>query len=389
MGANSESLPAHAASTPHRSRSKIVVFTYSVLAGGGAERVTIQLCEGWAEAGHQVTLLTLTPVEAGEYECSRQVARASLDLAANSGNRVIGFFEGVRRVWAVRKMYRRLNPDVILAMFPQTSVIALIASIGLRVRVAISERVHPPAWPLPWHWERLRRLTYQRADVVVAQTRDTAVWLSDEYGLDNVHVIPNMLRWPLADGTPDLHPSDFLRDERKVVLAAGRMTMQKGFDTLLEAFSDVAARHANWDLVILGDGPLRQALQRQLAALDLEARVCLPGKVGNPSAWYGRADIFALSSRFEGFPNVLLEAMASGCAAVSFDCDTGPRDIISSGENGLLVPLSSGAHGLARALNELIEDASTRQKLASAGRSVRERFAVPRVLAQWNAILEV
>ena len=109
-----------------------------------------------------------------------------------------------------------------------------------------------------------------------------------------------------------------------MLLSVGRLTKQKGFDQLISHFATLARSHANWDLIILGEGEERTALEAQIADADLTQRIKLPGRVNNVSEWYADADLFVMSSRFEGSPNVLLEAMAHGVPAVSFDCPTGP-----------------------------------------------------------------
>src|SRR5699024_2974076 len=112
------------------------------------------------------------------------------------------------------------------------------------------------------------------------------------------------------------------------LLAVGRLHPVKGFDVLIEAFRLLARYFPLWDLVIVGDGPERQALQQQIDAANLQDRIQLVGRVGTISAWYEQSDLYVLSSRTEGLSNTLLEAMASGLAPVAFDCETGPREII-------------------------------------------------------------
>jgi glycosyltransferase involved in cell wall biosynthesis len=162
---------------------------------------------------------------------------------------------------------------------------------------------------------------------------------------------------------------------------------QKGFDWLIEAFSNLADEHSDWDLVILGEGPLRIALEEQVRDLDLERRILLPGRAGNMAEWYESADFYVMSSRFEGFPNTLAEAMAHGLAAVSFDCDTGPRDIIRDELDGLLVPPGDVTE-LTVALDLLMSDGLMRLRFAERAVEVKERFSMERIAGMWEKLFE-
>ena len=122
------------------------------------------------------------------------------------------------------------------------------------------------------------------------------------------------------------------------MLAAGRLAPEKGFNSLIEAYASILQKHPNWNLAIVGEGSERQKLQSLIDAKGITSRVHMPGWAGNMADWYARADLYVMTSSFEGFPNTLAEALAHGIPAVSFDCDAGPRDIIHHGQDGLLVP---------------------------------------------------
>jgi glycosyltransferase involved in cell wall biosynthesis len=202
-----------------------------------------------------------------------------------------------------------------------------------------------------------------------------------------VPVIPNAALWPLPMQAPRLAPELFCQSERLILLAVGRASEQKQFGLLFDVFHCLANQHPSWDLVILGEGPQRPALQNQVQEAGLENRVFLPGRAGNVSEWYERADLYVMSSRFEGFPNALAEAMAYGLAAVSFDCDTGPRDIIRHEVDGLLVPPGDVA-GLTAALDRLMGDAALRQQFAERAIEARERFSIERIAGMWEELFE-
>jgi glycosyltransferase involved in cell wall biosynthesis len=222
---------------------------------------------------------------------------------------------------------------------------------------------------------------------VTALTGESAHWLKGHTGARRVPVIPNAALWPLPMQAPRLAPELFCQSERLILLAVGRASEQKQFGLLFDVFHCLANQHPSWDLVILGEGPQRPALQNQVQEAGLENRVFLPGRAGNVSEWYERADLYVMSSRFEGFPNALAEAMAYGLAAVSFDCDTGPRDIIRHEVDGLLVPPGDVA-GLTAALDRLMGDAALRQQFAERAIEARERFSIERIAGMWEELFE-
>ena len=141
-------------------------------------------------------------------------------------------------------------------------------------------------------------------------------------------------------------------------------------------------------MVILGEGEERRALEAQLREAGLASRVFMPGRAGNVGDWYDSADLYVLTSRFEGLSNTLLESMASGLAAVSFDCDTGPREIVRDGVDGVLVRPNGDVPALAKALDAAMGDAAERSRMAQAAIDVRDRFSAARVLQKWQELFD-
>jgi len=365
-----------------------ILFLVSSMQGGGAERVAAMLSNYWVEQGHQVTLM---PTFSGRGECLYPLdERVRLDyLADRVGSRSRSLLNKLRRMIALRRAIRDLTPDVIVSFLPHVNVAAIIATWGVKVPVVVSERIYPPAMPLGPVLARLRQWSYPRADAVVVQTEQAWNWLNRCCRGARGYVIANPVVYPLPCGVPELKPVDVVKPEHKLVVAVGRLDQQKGFDLLLSAFKPLAERYPEWDLVILGEGPKRRALERQREQLGLTERVHMPGRVGNLPDWYMRAELFVMSSRFEGFPNALAEAMAYGLPAVSFDCDAGPRDIIRDGVDGHLVAPESGAPGLTQAIETLMTDDAIRKKMAEAAKAVRERFSMKSIGAAWDAVLRL
>lgn len=363
----------------------IVILIHS-MHSGGAERVTANLANEWAKRGCQVTVITIAPKSMDFYELHSDISRIALDLAAESPNILKALFSNLYRVIAIRRELRRIAPDIVLAMMTTSSVLAILAGMRLGIPIIGTEHIYPPMQPINLFWDRIRRWTYPYAARVVMLTSEGLGWLNDEIPRARGAVIPNPVSYPVAVFEPKVLVESLVKTDRKLLLAIGRLDGQKGFDYLLMAFSELAAAHQDWDLIILGEGPKRSELESQVKSLKLEARVQLPGRAGNVSDWYQRADLYVMSSRFEGFPNTLVESMAHECAAVSYDCDTGPRDIIRHGVDGLLVNPVGDVPALAEALHQLMQDDEVRQCMRKRAIEIRERYSLEAILTLWDKL---
>lgn len=371
-----------------------VFFFIDSLKGGGAERVTANLSKSLAWEGYEVGVITMCAEDLDFYQLDRRVRRISLDLAGvNQGlNKLIANY---RRLRALRRCLQRERPDVLVAFMTTSIVSGIIASIGLPVRVYGSERNNPASRKPGSVWAILRRLFYRFADGHISQTERTAAWLQNFTAARNVKVIPNPVVWPIQTFPPEVPPEQLIATERKILLAVGSSPVLKGFDLLLEAFAKVSSGYLDWDLVILGIDSTSYSprgggasVQRQGEALGIEDRLILPGRVGNITDWYQRADLFVLSSRSEGFPNVLIEAMASGCPSIAFDCDTGPSDIIKNGVNGVLIR-PEDIEELGSGIALLMGNESLREKYGKAGLKVRETFSEDKIVGLWEKAIAV
>lgn len=366
---------------------RIAIFIDS-LCGGGAERVAANLANHWAGMGWEVTVVTFAPRSLDFYALHPAVKRIALLLSIDDGGRVSSvLWKNLRRIMAMRRVLLNIKPDIALGIMTIPNVLLALANFGLPIRAVGSEHVHPPQCPLGALRERLRRHSYARLDAVAVLTSESASWLKAHTNVRRVAVIPNAVPWPLPIQEPRISPKCVCPPGRKVLLGAGRLEPEKGFDSLLEAFAGIAQTHTDWDLVILGEGTLRTMIEQQVQVAGLEKRVHLPGLVGNVGEWYERADLYVMSSRFEGFGNTLAEALAYGLPAVSFDCDTGPRDIIRHEMDGLLVP-PGDVTGLAAALDRLMRDANLRKRFAERAVEARERFSITRIAGMWEELFE-
>ena len=364
---------------------KILLLIHSLCAGG-AERAACTLANFWAGRGREVTIITLAPVSADFYPLDRRVGRISLDLAGASRHALHGLWQNARRVVALRRLLRSLQPDIALAMMSTPNVLLALASQWLPALQTVgSERCYPPHAPLGRLWHILRRTLYGRLSAMVALTGECAHWIETQTSASRVVVIPNAIAWPLPDNPPRRSLPRLCQPQRKLLLAVGRLEPVKNFDALIRAFARLAHTFPDWDLVILGEGSERARLALTIRCMGLVQRVAMLGVAGNVAYWYGQADLFALTSLSEGFPNALAEAMAHGVPAVSVDCNTGPRDIVRHGIDGLLVP-PGDISALSDALASVMGDAALRRQLASRSAQARERFSVEKVGHMWETL---
>jgi glycosyltransferase involved in cell wall biosynthesis len=223
-------------------------------------------------------------------------------------------------------------------------------------------------------------LAYPRAAAVVAPNArclETLVTVAPA----RRRVVPNPV---LTTSAADSSSEPVSR--RSVIVALGRLVALKGFDMLIRAFAAIADETPGWSLEIHGEGPERATLEALVRTLGVGERVRLPGFTRDPRAVLAGAGIFALSSRLEGSPNALADAMACGVAVVAFDCEAGPRELIREGEDGLLVP-AGDVVALADALRDLAYDSGLRKRLGDKARDIARRFAPDDIAVQWETLL--
>ena len=359
-----------------------VLIVLPSLASGGAERVGANLAKMWVDEGWRVKVLTFGSADSDFYELDQRVGRVSLGLRMGSNGALASLWNSVRRIIAIRREITAYRADVVVALMSAASALAALAAIGTRARVVGCEHTHPPMQPLGLVRELVRKLVYRGLSATVALTDASRVWLERQTWSQRVLTIPNAVTWPLQPAPPIVDPELFCRRERQVLLAVGRLEPVKGFDDLIGVFAHLANKHSAWDLAIVGEGSERSRLNQIIVELGLSQRVSLPGRVGNVGAWYERASLFVMTSHYEGLPSALLEAMASGLAVVSFDCETGPRDIVRSGENGVLVR-DRDLGMLERQLATLMVNESERKRLGAAAQSVRDMYSEQRVRDRW------
>ncbi|MBB3862567.1 glycosyltransferase involved in cell wall biosynthesis [Novosphingobium hassiacum] len=355
-----------------------LLFFLPGLTAGGSEHVVTFNANRLAAKGYRVHIVSCeaqgsTPY----YPCDEAVRIHYLGVPVSQRGKLRELFAILGRVRALRRMLIQLEPDLVISFLTRTNVIAVAAAQGLGLPVIVSERNNPQRQRPGPVWRALRRITYARAFGLVTMTRGAMAYFPKAMRRRG-WVIPNMADWQ------HYKPSKASAQPR--LTAVGRLTGQKGFDLLIEAFAATAPDHPDWRLSIWGEGADRAALEQQARALGMADRIDLPGVSKSPGSWIETADAFVLSSRFEGWGLVLGEAMAAGLPCVSFDCPFGPSDMITHGVDGLLVP-DGDVSALAAALSQVMGDPALRDRLGASATNAAERFAPERIGARWEAMI--
>jgi GalNAc-alpha-(1->4)-GalNAc-alpha-(1->3)-diNAcBac-PP-undecaprenol alpha-1,4-N-acetyl-D-galactosaminyltransferase len=358
------------------------------LALGGAERVVARMANHWAARGDAVTVITLSATTTDTYPLDSPVTRVALDLMRDSRGPIGACFNNWIRVRRLRDAIRESQPDTVISFTDRMNIVTLLACRPLDVDTVISERIDPSRQPIGRIWEWLRRKVYPRARALVVQTQSVREQMKSVMRGHMIYVIPNAIDEVVGGVPRPLPPNTANASPRPAqIVAMGRLAPQKGFDLLIEAFAKVAASRPTCTLTILGEGSERQRLQELSRARGLSQRIRLPGWIPDPFSVLQTCDLFVLSSRYEGFPNALLEAMAAGLAVISFDCPSGPAEIIRHDVDGLLVP-PEDVSALSEAIERLISDSDLRDRLRKEAVNVTERFSVSHYFARWDKVLQ-
>ncbi|OAP39364.1 amylovoran biosynthesis protein AmsD [Sinorhizobium americanum] len=353
-----------------------ITIVVPALGAGGTEHIVNLVANHWKSVGCAVTLITLERPDAQPYyEFDPEIDVVRLGVPPRKASKLRSSLLVLQRLGRLRSAIRRTRPDFVLSFLTRTNVLTLLAMIGSTVPVIVSERNNPASQPFGPFWRRLQASLYPRAFGLVTMTQGA------------LDFFPSNIRrkgWVIANPV-DL-PRDWQNRRGKNILAAvGRLTRQKGFDLLLEAFARIADTHPEWRLVIWGEGDERRNLETLRDTLGLQKRVDMPGITERPGLWIETADAFVLSSRYEGWGIVLLEAMAAGLPVVSFECEWGPRVMITHESDGILVP-KEDVEALAKALDRMLSDRNLRERLGKRAAASAQRYRPEQVLAEWDML---
>lgn len=361
---------------------KKIFFVIQSLSCGGAERVVSILANEFSRREYKVYVVCFYDETKDFYKLNDKVIKINLNLNESKGilSKIVS---NIKRILKLRKLIKKEKPDITVSFMEVPSVILILSSFLLGNKVVVSERTNPEKHKIDIVVFLLRKYLYRFVSAVVVLTEGAKNWFEKHTFSKNVAVIPN----PVLVSDSDITENDKLLDEikksgKRIILSVGRLSYEKGQDIMLRAYSKISDKVKDWVIVFVGDGPFKDELKKLVSEYNIKEKVYFAGRKENVGIWYKNSDIFVLSSRYEGFPNALIEAMAYGCACVSLNCKFGPSDIIVDVFNGILV--DGDVNELANALLRLINDEDLRKKISENAVEIKNKYSVDNIVKKWE-----
>lgn len=349
-------------------------FLIDSLSSGGAQRTTVSLANSFVRQGENVEIITFVN-DKSLYPIDENVSVISLDFdtinTKVSVSRMKGSFD---RMFKLRKLIASRKLDVLIGMSYSMTWYAVYACEMTNTKVIGTERNNPYVYSASKFNTILRKTFYHFTDGFVFQTEKAANFFRKKS--DGDIVIPN------AIFNESIYTISPVSQRQKFICGVGRLTRQKRFDVLIDAFAIINKTHPDYRLIIFGEGEDRKSLEKQAKKLGISDRVLLPGATDEVIKLLNYASVFVLSSEMEGMPNALMEAMALGIPCVSTKCDMGPGELIVSGENGILTKVNSPKK-IAEAVNEIIENPDFAQRLSKNAKKILETHSIDKISSQW------
>ena len=345
---------------------KNVLFILGSFNRGGAERVISVISRQLAEEGYGVTILLLLQYKV-DYEMHKDIR--IIDLSGNDKSRLLHTFFWIKNI---RKHVKESNPDSIVAFFARINILTILACLGLKKKLIISERNDPQHDGRGFMVNVATRVLYPLADKVVFQTKRVSSYFPY---LSNATIIFNPISVSSVSKNTNL----------KKIVTVGRLTVQKNQKLLIESFSEVLKKYPNIILEIYGDGEKREELKYIIKTLGVSNNVIFKGNILNVHEAIADAGLFVLSSDYEGLSNALMEAMMMGLPCISTTC-AGSDELISDGKNGILVPVGD-KEKMTTAINLLLNNDVLRLSLGKQAKIDSENYSVDKIYKKWKEIL--
>ena len=348
-----------------------MLFVTSSLGGGGAERVMSLLINHYYDMGNDIKVVSLVS-DRHEYKINSSIENI---FVAKSSNKFVKLFE---RYLKLKKIVKEYKPDIIISFIAEINIYTLLCT-KKDDNVIISERNNPNLDPNSKLIRFVRDKIYRKAKTIVFQTCDARnyfKYITDE----RCFIIPNPVIGDLPKWNPD--------SKEKFIFSAGRLTKQKNFPLLINAFYEFHKKHKDYNLVIAGEGEDKEELEKMIESLDIQKNVRLIGFTKDVHKYMSECQMFIQTSNYEGISNALLESLAIGVPTIATDCPIGgSKMIIKNNENGVLIQVNDIV-ALISAMNNIEENENFKMKISRNARKTRETYSVEKIIKDWDNVIE-
>ncbi len=352
-----------------------VGFLIQKLSSGGAERAASSIANEMAARGESVEIITFDTADSF-YALNEGVLVYNMELAdiskSASLKRVLGC---IKRAFEIRRKIKSRQLDALVCMSTTMNLYGLLSTLFTKTKVIGTERNNPYKYKADFINASLKKLSALFLDGFIFQTEAASRYYAESVRRKGT-VIQNAVFNPLIK---ELKPPE---KRQKIIYGVGRLSAQKRFQDLIDAYALVEKTHPDYRLVIFGEGEDREKLQTQIDSLNLSEKALLPGADKEALRFVSKGSVFVLSSDYEGMPNVLLEAMAAGTPCVSTRCKMGPEELIDDGMNGILVPVGD-IKKISEGIEMIIDNPKLSESISKNGRNILKTNDVSAISEKW------
>lgn len=358
---------------------KTIAFVIYSLNSGGAERVVSTLANALINK-YSVTIITFTDITPF-YPLNNKIKIVHLfNNLTPSKNVLDSIIINFKLYTKIKKTAKLLSIDLLIGFMTNTNILTILAAKSINRPVLISERNNPECSHLPKFWSTMRKFIYPSTNFLIIQTQPIKEYFEKFVKKDKLQILPN----PISSSHQKHKLNSSKQEKYNIVLSVGRLSNQKGHDIAIKAFTKI--NPDNWELHIVGEGPKRNEYEKLIGNLKMTSKIKLIGRDNNISNYYIKSKIFVFTSRFEGFPNALTEAMYFGLPCISTNCPTGPSELIENGENGFLIDIDD-SESLSKKLEKLIRDEKLRRILGSKAEKSVAYLNEEQVVSKWDKLI--
>lgn len=355
---------------------KKCMFVIPRMGNGGAERVLATLANELSKENYEVLIVSLTSDDSF-YKLQDDVKIIGAGYKVSKNNKLIRtinlLVNGVKSLSYLSRTIKSWEPDIVVSFLTHTNILSLIIKLFRSdIKLVVSERCEPRVRNFPT--KITTKYLYTLADVIICQSEVVAGFFPN-FAQNKIKVIQNPVNIESIS-------NKYIEKRRKAIIGVGRLFEQKNFALLIDSFSDINTEFPEHILEIYGEGHLRGQLQHQIARLGLENKVYLMGVRDNVMKHVSDAELFVMSSNFEGFPNALIEAMASGMPVISTDFSTGVARELIKEENGIVVPVGDRT-SMTMAIRKILSNSDYQKNMSKENRKIKNSLSTEKILNKW------